>query len=162
MLSYEVNCKLLGSREFKIVSSGDKTRFRPYCTLFFQQIRVLSQKFGVTQHTQHRLYSHNTFFPSDESNPRAKQIKNIHSFNCFIQPASPWILIYKYDTFISEILNRTILSICKAWYIYISGKSTLGGWFEVRALGLPLSQACSSIPLFQCWVMTNFKRAQTC
>ena len=29
---------------------------------FFSAVRALSQKFGVTQHTQHRLYSHNTFF----------------------------------------------------------------------------------------------------
>ena len=31
--------------------------------VFFLTIRALSQKFGVTQHTQHRLYSHNTFIP---------------------------------------------------------------------------------------------------
>ena len=29
--------------------------------IFFSAIRAFSQKFGVTQQTQHRLYSHNTF-----------------------------------------------------------------------------------------------------
>ena len=29
--------------------------------LFFSAISALSKKFGSTQHTQHRLYSHNTF-----------------------------------------------------------------------------------------------------
>ena len=44
-------------------------------------------------HPTHSIGStHTTLFPSDESNPRAKQIKNIHSFNCFIKPASPWII----------------------------------------------------------------------
>ena len=35
---------------------------------FFSTIRAFSQKFVVTQHTLHRLYLHNTFYPSDESN----------------------------------------------------------------------------------------------
>ena len=30
--------------------------------MFFSAIRASFQKFGVTQHTQHRPYSHNTFF----------------------------------------------------------------------------------------------------
>ena len=42
--------------------------------LVFSAIRAFSQNLGVTQHVQHRLYSHN-FYPSDESNPRAKQTK---------------------------------------------------------------------------------------
>ena len=41
---------------------------------FFSAVRTFSQNLG-SPNTQHRLYSHNTFFPLDESNPRAKQIK---------------------------------------------------------------------------------------
>ena len=35
--------------------------FHCSCFCFFFRNNALSKKFGVTQHTQHRLYSHNTF-----------------------------------------------------------------------------------------------------
>ena len=53
---------------------------------FFSSKGVLPKIWGHPTHTQHFC------FPTDESNPRAKQIKNIHSFNCFIKPALPWII----------------------------------------------------------------------
>ena len=85
---------------------------------FFLAVRAFSQKFGVTQHSI-RLYAHNTFFPSDESNPRAKQIKNIHSFNCFIQPASPWIIYIapqRYVSTLSYLLRTLLLLECLALF----------------------------------------------
>ena len=83
-----------------------QTALMPEEYYFFSTIRVFSQTIGVTQHIQHGLYSHNTFFPSDESNPRAKQIKtsNIHTFNCFIKPAaSPWIIYVAPEQYVSTL-----------------------------------------------------------
>ena len=50
--------------------------------LFFRNKSAFPKIWG---HPAHALLTQQ-FYPSDESNPRAKQIKNIHSFNCFVQP----------------------------------------------------------------------------
>ena len=76
---------------------------------FFSAIREFSQKPGVTS-TQHRLYSHNTFSLQMSQIQRTKQIKNIHSFYCFIQPASPWITYVAPQQYVSTLsyLLRTL------------------------------------------------------
>ena len=58
--------------------------------------------------TQALLTQH--FFPSDESNSKAKQLKSIHSFNCFIKPASPWIIYVAPQRYVSTLsyLLRTL------------------------------------------------------
>ena len=58
---------------------------------FFGNKGVFPKIWGHPAHTAEALLTQH-FFPSDELNLRAKQIKNVHSFNCFIQPASPWII----------------------------------------------------------------------
>ena len=58
---------------------------------FFSNKGVFSKIWGHPAHTEQVLLTQH-FYSSDESNLRAKQIKNIHSFNCFIQPALPWII----------------------------------------------------------------------
>ena len=58
---------------------------------FFISKGVFPKIWGHPTHTAQALLTQH-FFPSDEPNPRAKQIKSIHSFNCFIKPASPWII----------------------------------------------------------------------
>ena len=45
---------------------------------------VFAQTWGHPAHTAWALLTQH-FYPSDELNPRAKQIKNFHSFNYFIQ-----------------------------------------------------------------------------
>ena len=62
-----------------------------YSNIFFSNTGTFPKIWGHPAHTAWALLTQH-FYPSDESNPRAKQIKNIHSFNCFIQPASPWII----------------------------------------------------------------------
>ena len=59
---------------------------------FFSAVRAFSQKFGVTQHTQHRLYSHNTFFLKMSPIPERSRLKTSTaltvSYN-LLHPGSP-------------------------------------------------------------------------
>ena len=48
-------------------------------SISFSAIRAFKQKFGVTQHTQHRPYSHNTFFLQMSQN-ESKSISEINIF----------------------------------------------------------------------------------
>ena len=56
-------------------------------SFFFSAVRAFSQKFGVTQHTQHRLYSHNTFILQMSQIPERSRSKTSTaltvSYNCF-------------------------------------------------------------------------------
>ena len=55
--------------------------------------RIVKKK-TLTQH----------FYPLiNESTPRAKQIENIHSFNCFIQLALPWIIYVASQQYVSTL-----------------------------------------------------------
>ena len=56
VLSIMRDCLLVGMGFYNLLIPMTLLR------LFFSAIKAFSQKFGVTQRTQHRLYSHNTFF----------------------------------------------------------------------------------------------------
>ena len=74
--------------KFKFIRSKKSNEAQHF---FFSNTGTFPKIWGHPAHTAQALLTQH-FYPPDESNPRAKQIKNIHSFNCFIQPAQSAII----------------------------------------------------------------------
>ena len=64
--------------------TGNLSSLHPW--VLFSALRSFSQKLKITQHT------HNTFSLQMSQIPERSRSKTSTAFNCFIQPASPWII----------------------------------------------------------------------